>query len=514
MAKALEDKKNKLVAGVTVAKPSQSPAETVIEESSVQDVSVSTAEKIEGALEQITRSVANVGELIQENTSSEISPKESAEDIEKQLQELNSIISPNDPVAERADSQIKEASSLNSPAESEVDEIERQLQELNSIVKPEEPAANGTDPQGIQKDGVLDAAVEEAVGDLDKQIEELNSILKPEEVEPEVTAAAETIEETIQEDISNTVPARKDAEVEKTEELMPQNVSAGQDREETTPVANIEDLMKQAGAGDQPAQPQTPAESEKQPQIPEVVDKDQDQETANTASENRLKEVVEAFSQKTEYPRVLVAWHDRGGKVTEEYRSLRTNLLAKSRDDRFCLMITSAQAHEGKTVSCLNLAFVMAERVDHKTVVVDLNLRNGQMAKLLGARPGPGVADYLRGTADLHGILQPTAYPNLFFLPAGRIENHQPSELLGRSELKRLVGQLRKDFDYVLLDTPAANQFSDACVAGLATGEALLVVRSHKTTREAVTRAINGLQNANVNLVGILMTHWRDRFFN
>jgi Mrp family chromosome partitioning ATPase len=124
------------------------------------------------------------------------------------------------------------------------------------------------------------------------------------------------------------------------------------------------------------------------------------------------------------------------------------------------------------------------------------------------------VADYLRGAAELHEILQPTACPNLFFLPAGGMENHQPSELLGRSELKRLVGQLRKDYDYVLLDTPAANPFSDAAVAGLATGEALLVVRSHKTPREAVTQAIHGLQNANVNLVGILMTHWRQRFFN
>ncbi len=214
------------------------------------------------------------------------------------------------------------------------------------------------------------------------------------------------------------------------------------------------------------------------------------------------------------YSHILAVHHDRGGKIAEEYRSLRTSLLARCPEDRFCFLVTSAERGEGKTVSCLNLAMVMAERVDCRTVVVDLDLRKGSMAELLGAPSTPGVADCLTGSAVLSDAIQPTSYPNLFFIPAGRMDNHHAGELLSRAELKTMVAQLRQDFDFVLLDTPAINRFSDAGVAGLAAGEALLVVKTNKTSRESVAQAIHSLQNANVNLVGILMTHWRNRFFS
>jgi len=214
------------------------------------------------------------------------------------------------------------------------------------------------------------------------------------------------------------------------------------------------------------------------------------------------------------YSEVLVAHHDRGGMVTEEYRSLRTNLLARYAQERFCFLVTSAEAGEGKTVTCLNLAFVLAERVDHRTIVVDFNLRNSQMAELLKVPSSPGVADYLRGKSELSQIIQPTVYPNLFFIPAGNLEGYQASELLGRSGLKKLIAQVREDFDYVLLDTPSVNKYSDAGVAGLEAGDALLVVRMNKTRREAVTQAIQSLQNANINLIGMLMTHQKKHFFN
>ena len=204
---------------------------------------------------------------------------------------------------------------------------------------------------------------------------------------------------------------------------------------------------------------------------------------------------------------LLVVYHDRGGAITEEYRSLRTNLLAQCKDDRFCYLITSADAGEGKTVTCLNLGLVMAERVECRAIVVDCDLRKGKMASLLGTRDSPGMADLLRGAATLKECIQPTCCNNLFFVPAGKASQNEVGELIGRPELDEIVSELRRQYDYVIFDTPPANIASDAGILGKTAGEALLVVRMNKTRRESVEKAIRLLHAANVKLSGIILTH-------
>jgi capsular exopolysaccharide synthesis family protein len=207
------------------------------------------------------------------------------------------------------------------------------------------------------------------------------------------------------------------------------------------------------------------------------------------------------------YSPLLKAYHDRGGKVTEEYRALRTNLLAQCNDRKFCYLVTSSRPAEGKTVTSLNLSIVMAERVDHRTVIVDCDLRKGTAAKLLGVSNTPGVAELLRTKAALKDVIQSTALPNLFFIPAGKADPNEVGELMGRPELDELVEQLRKQFDYILFDTPPINIASDAGMLGRATGEALLVVRMNKTHRESVDRALALLHAADVKPAGIVLTY-------
>jgi len=209
------------------------------------------------------------------------------------------------------------------------------------------------------------------------------------------------------------------------------------------------------------------------------------------------------------YAQSLVPHHDRGGAIAEEYRALRTNLLAQYADERFCLLITSAEAGEGKTISTLNLALVLAERQERRTVVIDADLRKRTIASLLHIDNVPGLADVLRGDARLDAIVRPTAYPNLFVVPAGQSKQAEVGELLGRPELEEAVAELRRRYDYVLFDTPPITIASDAGMLGRATREALLVVRMNKTRRESVDRAIGLLHAANVKPVGMILTHQR-----
>jgi len=207
------------------------------------------------------------------------------------------------------------------------------------------------------------------------------------------------------------------------------------------------------------------------------------------------------------YSELLVAHHDRGAALTEEYRALRTNLLARCPDERFCYLVTSSNVGEGKTLTCLNLALVMAERVDRCTVVVDCDLRKAKMAQLLNANDAPGVAELLNGSVTLKECIQSTSYPNLFFIPAGKMNPAKVGELMGRPELHEIVSDLRRQYDYVIFDSAPINSVSDAGMLGNAIGEALLVVRMYKTHRESVDKAIRLLHAANVKVAGIVLTH-------
>ena len=203
----------------------------------------------------------------------------------------------------------------------------------------------------------------------------------------------------------------------------------------------------------------------------------------------------------------LVAHHDRGGALTEEYRALRTSLLAQCPDERFCYLVTSADAGEGKTVTAANLALVMAERVDRRTILIDCDLRKRKLAAMLNGKLSPGMVELLRGTASFKEVIQPTVCPNLFFIPPGEVKTEEVGELMGRPELDEIVSELRRHYDYMLFDTPPINVVSDAGMLGRATGGAILVVRMNKTHRESVDKAVRLLHAANVNVAGMVLTH-------
>ena len=207
------------------------------------------------------------------------------------------------------------------------------------------------------------------------------------------------------------------------------------------------------------------------------------------------------------YSPLLMVHHDRGGTIAEEYRALRTHLLTECGDRGFCYMLTSAEGGEGKTVTTFNLGLVMAERQDRRTILVDCDLRKGKLSGLIKAPRSPGLTDVIRGKAALADVIRPTVYSNLFLVPAGEVSNQEVGELVTRPELHETLAQLRKQYDYVLLDTAPVNIVAETAMIGRAVGDALVVVRMNKTSRDTVSHAIRLLRAAGVNVAGIVLTH-------
>lgn len=227
--------------------------------------------------------------------------------------------------------------------------------------------------------------------------------------------------------------------------------------------------------------------------------------------------VMPGLSKANGYSEAMIVHHHRGGTLAEEYRALRTNLLAMSSSGRFCYVITSPGRGDGKTVTSVNLALVMAEIPDRRTLVVDFDLRRDpnvsekdkSIAEHLHTKHTPGMRELLLGTVELADVVQPTAYGNLFLIPAGEIRQEEAGEVTGRGDIDGIVADFRRRYDYVLLDTPPINDFSEAGILGRAVGEALLVVKMNRTKRESIETAIGLLHAANVNPAGMILTSRR-----
>ena len=225
-------------------------------------------------------------------------------------------------------------------------------------------------------------------------------------------------------------------------------------------------------------------------------------------SRSRAGHAAPANGNGSEYSQLIRACHDPASSIAEEYRALRINLTSERSDGKLCFLITSAKAGEGKTVTCANLAVVLAERDDRKTIVVDGDVRKGSLSELFAKPREPGLADVLKGTASVKEAIRKTAYPNLFILPSGKAGKDQCGQLLVRPELEDMVNLLRREYDHVVFDSPPiGTNIPDAGMIGRAVGQAIVVVRMNKTRRESVEAAIRQLHSAKVEVSGLVLTH-------
>jgi capsular exopolysaccharide synthesis family protein len=167
--------------------------------------------------------------------------------------------------------------------------------------------------------------------------------------------------------------------------------------------------------------------------------------------------------------------------VAEQFRTLRGRIDAISAKQPIrTIVVTSANAGDGKTTAAINLAIVTALSLGRRVLLVDCDLRKPRIHLALGLRPEAGLAEVLTGVRSLDEAVVKVEGMNLEVLAVrGRPPN--PSELLGSANMAELVEEVSKRFDRVILDTPAALGMPDAkAVAELVDG-IVLVVRADVT---------------------------------
>jgi capsular exopolysaccharide synthesis family protein len=191
--------------------------------------------------------------------------------------------------------------------------------------------------------------------------------------------------------------------------------------------------------------------------------------------------------------------------LAEAYRALRTSiLLSLAPNPPKLILITSAQAGEGKTATALNLAQSLAQRKG-QVVIVDGDLRKGGIAKALGLENKKGISTVLTGGDKLDDALQSWALqPNLWVLPAGPVPPN-PAELVGSDRMAELCKELATRFEHVIIDSPPVLVVTDATImAGLVDG-VVLIAESGRTNRAGLMRTRGILENAGARILGVVL---------
>jgi len=202
----------------------------------------------------------------------------------------------------------------------------------------------------------------------------------------------------------------------------------------------------------------------------------------------------------------IVSYYARSSLVSEQYRSLRTRLMAAGpAHDHRIYAVASAMPGDGKTVTTVNLGFCFAEVAHLRVLLVDADLRRGSLAKMLNSESAPGLADVLLDTAPLQQALRPTPVPNLSFLPAGDTRGRSLAELLSSPAARAAFTRMQREFHCTIVDTPSAAMFADVEVIGQMTSGVIFVVRMHRTPEPLAKKAVRHIVHNNIPILGAVV---------
>ena len=197
-----------------------------------------------------------------------------------------------------------------------------------------------------------------------------------------------------------------------------------------------------------------------------------------------------------------VHWNSLEG---EAFRRLRTNIVAASGNESLgTLLITSAEPNEGKSTIAANLVRSMVSGTQQRIVLVDCDLRRPTLHHFFGLDNETGLSDVLLQKTSLADALQMNEADGVVVLTSGSL-SLQAINLLGASQMKRLLGELEQLFDVVILDSPALLATADAVVIAPLVKHVLLVVKRAQVGQEDVLDTYKYLHAANAKLLGAVV---------
>lgn len=204
--------------------------------------------------------------------------------------------------------------------------------------------------------------------------------------------------------------------------------------------------------------------------------------------------------------RKLVAKYDPKSPISEQYRTIRTNIMYSSIDNEIrSIMVTSSGPGEGKSTTTANLAVVFAQQ-GKSVLLVDADLRKPTVHYTFKLNNVVGLTSILTNQTILKEAVSKADESNLYILSSGPVPPN-PSELLGSKAMKSFMREALEEFDLIIFDTPPVLAVTDAQILGNLCNGSVLVVSSGKTEKESLLKTKEILTNSNGKLLGVVLNN-------
>jgi capsular exopolysaccharide synthesis family protein len=194
----------------------------------------------------------------------------------------------------------------------------------------------------------------------------------------------------------------------------------------------------------------------------------------------------------------LTVWPAADSALVEQFRRVAATLIHRQRAEGIrTVMVASASAGDGKTLTALNLALVLSESYRDRVVLVDGDLRRPSIADAASVRVVEGLIDVVKSAEEKPvSLVQLTE--TLSLLPAGAPEA-DPLSGLTSERMRRVLEEAAEQFDWVIVDSPPVGATADASLLAAMVDTAILVIRAGATPHTAVQQAIDVLGRARIH---------------
>lgn len=200
----------------------------------------------------------------------------------------------------------------------------------------------------------------------------------------------------------------------------------------------------------------------------------------------------------------LIVLNDPKSSASESYRGIRTSILfSTSSGPPRSLLITSADAKEGKTITCSNLAIAMAQ-AGQRILMLDCDMHRPRFHKIFNLGNERGLSNILIGEKDWREVKTPTPIPNLEVIPSGPIPPN-PADLIGSDRMRDLIKEAIQEYDCVLFDSAPVGAVTDPVILSRFVEGVVLVVKVGQTVRDHVANSFRLLKDVQAHVLGAVL---------
>jgi len=200
---------------------------------------------------------------------------------------------------------------------------------------------------------------------------------------------------------------------------------------------------------------------------------------------------------------VQLDWQD-GGSREESLKLVQSLFLSRSEGGARVVVFAGIDSGSGCSCICAHAAETLANQRLGSVCLVDANLRSPKLPDLFGVGNHYGLTDALSKSGSIRGFAKVVRSDNLWLLSCGSLAA-ESAGLLNSGSMKARLAELRKEFDYVLLDSPPLSTYADGVALGQLADGLVLVLEANSTRREAAAKVAENLRAAQITILGAVL---------